>query len=937
MRPADSLPGSVRPVLGMGAGNVPAPVTELLGREGDLDRVVDALRRGRVVTVTGPGGVGKTRLALAAAARLAEPGGSWVVDLAALDRGERLAEAVLTVLGVDRGPQRSVIDRVVEFLRPLRVLVVFDNCEHVAGAAAAVIEAVTQGCPEVTVLATSREPLAVDGEHVYPLAPLGLPPARVGELADVKASAAVRLFVQRATAAQPGFALDVGNAQQVVDLCRHLDGLPLALELAAPKLRALSLADIVDRLDARFSLLSGGRRTAPPRHQTLRAVVAWSYELLDEPDRWVFDRLGVFAGTFTASAAEAVASDRDGALDVAVVVARLVDRSMVTAQVGQAPTRYALLETLREYARERLADREEETAARRAHAEYFAAMAHRADAGQRGPGEGTWVDELVRSLGDLRAAHRWAVRGDLPVAARLSAGLVWFAKFHQLPEVAMWAEETAEEIVRHPEIEVPGAAAVFGSAAAGARARGDHGRAAELAARGVAAGESTGDPGRRYPVTVLSGLALFQGRLDEADRWGAQAAGLALDAADEAWAAHAVANRSLAHTYRGDTQNARRLAQQAAALATRTGNPTARGWAWYAAAEAASGEEPDEAIRLLDDTRAVALSCGNRYLAGVALVSGAALRGRHGDPRAALRSLSEVMEHWRRAGNWVQQWTTVRNIVELLVQINADEPAAVLDAAVESRATSTAAFGEVADRLHLARDRLRNRLGQDVFRVATERGAGLSDDQVVIVARTVIADVLGDDHAGRRSGTPGAVTGSDARPAVFSLDGAVWSLTFQGRTVWLPDMKGLHDLAELVRRPGTQVRCTELMGSAVQAADTGPTIDQEARLRYRSRITELQAQLADAQDAQDQRSADRARLELDALIDHLSAATDRHGRSRRSGQPKERARSAVSWRIRAAIRRISTADPDLGQHLQDSVRTGTWCSYQPATPVRWQL
>jgi predicted ATPase len=860
-----------------------------------------------------------------------------------LDRGERLAEAVLTVLGVDRGQQRSVIDRVVEFLRPLRVLVVFDNCEHVAAAAATVIEAVTRGCPQVTVLATSREPLAVDGEHVYPLGPLGLPPPPAGELAEVEVSAAVRVFVQRATAALPGFALGAGNARLVVDLCRHLDGLPLALELAAPKLRALSLADIVDRLDARFSLLSGGRRTASPRHQTLRAVVDWSYELLDEPDRWIFDRLGVFAGTFTANAAEAVGGDRDHAVDVAGAVARLVDRSMVTAQTGQSPTRYALLETLREYARERLADRQDETAARRAHADHFAAMAHRADAGQRGPGEGTWVDELVRSLGDLRAAHRWAVKYDLPVAARLSAGLVWFAKFHQLPEVAIWAEETAEEIVRHPEIEVAGAAAVFGSAAAGARARGDHGRAAELAARGVAAAESTGDPGCRYPVTVLSGLALFQGRLDEADRWGARAAGLALDAGDEAWAAHAVANRSLAHAYRGDIQGARRLARQAADLATRTGNPTARGWAWYAAAEAASADEPDEAIRLLDDTRAVALSCGNRYLAGVALVSGAALRGRHGDPRAALRSLSEVIEHWRRAGNWVQQWTTVRNIVELLVQVNADEPAAVLDAAVDSRATSTAAFGAVADRLRLARDRLRTRMGENAFRDATERGAGLPDDQVVLMARTVIADVLGDDDTGRRSGPPatvdesaGAVTEPESAAAVFGREGPVWRLTFRGRTVRLPDMKGLHDLAELVRRPGTPVRCTQLMGSAVQAADTGPAIDQQARLSYRSRITELQAQLADAQDARDQRGADRARLELDALIEHLSAATDRHGRSRRSGQSDERARSAVSWRIRAAIRRISAADPGLGQHLQDSVRTGTWCTYQPATPVHRQ-
>jgi predicted ATPase len=318
------------------AGNLPAIDGGLVGRAADLAAAVAALRGGRVVTLTGPGGVGKTRLALTACAQAAPhyPDGAWLVELAPVPPGE-VADAVMTALGVQARRELSATERVAEYLRPLRLLLLLDNCEHVAGPVHRLVTAVVAGCPGVTVLATSREALSVAYERVRLVRPLPVPaPGETGTA--VGQVPAVRLFLERAAAAAPDFVLDAGNAAAVAALCRGLDGLPLALELAAPRLRAMSPAEIVDRLDARFALLAGGRSAGDGRHRTLHTVVDWSYELLDCAERHVFEQLSVFAGAYTLAAAEAVRSG--GAprpaidFDVASVVASLVDRSMITAE-----------------------------------------------------------------------------------------------------------------------------------------------------------------------------------------------------------------------------------------------------------------------------------------------------------------------------------------------------------------------------------------------------------------------------------------------------------------------------------------------------------------------------------------------------------------------------------------------------------------------------
>jgi predicted ATPase len=641
---------------------------------------------------------------------------------------------VVTALGAQRRQELSVTERIVEFLRPLRMLLLLDNCEHVTTPVAQLVTAVAGRCAGVTVLATSREPLGVDGERVRPVRPLPVPTPGVTDPDAMAGAAAVRLFADRAAAASAGFTLDASNAAAVAELCRGLDGLPLALELAASRLRAMSPAEIVARLDARFGLLSGGRPAAPARHRTLRALVDWSYELLDDAERRAFIRVSVFAGPFTLDAAEAVCPEPD----VAGVVAGLVDRSMLTADTRATPTRYTLLETLRAYARERLAATGTEDAVRRMHAEHVVAVAEAADRGLRGPDEAGWVGELVRTTPDLRAAHRWALDHDLGLAGRLSAALAWFAKFHMPPEVSAWAEQVAEAAIRDPDRPVVRLTAVLGVAAAGARTRGDFGRAEELAARAT---DTADDPDLRYLLMVRSGLALFHGRLDVADRLAERAARLATEVADPAWCAHAVANRSMAAAYRGDPDTARELAGQAAEIAATTGNPTATGWACYAHGEALAGADPPRAIPFFERSRAVATSVQNRYLAGVALVSLAAAQGRLDNPVTALRLLTEVIDHWHAAGNRTQQWTTIRNLVEILVRLGADERAAVLDAGVTGSPTAAPAFGEVAARLDDVRAVLRDRLGPAAFRAAADRGAALDDDEVVALARTTAAEV----------------------------------------------------------------------------------------------------------------------------------------------------------------------------------------------------
>ncbi|MFI0444419.1 BTAD domain-containing putative transcriptional regulator [Actinomadura sp. 6N118] len=404
---------------------LPAQLTTFVGREEELARVGKLLGEGRLVTLLGPGGTGKTRLAIEAGAR--EHGEVCFVDLSSAVNGAELPQALLGALGVrEHGLQATVpeqrpepAERLVAAVSDRRLLLILDNCEQVIEDAARLTHRLLTAAPGLRVLVTSREVLGVTGESILPLQPLGLPAAGA-ELEDALGSPALLLFGDRAAAVRPGFAITTANLDAVLRICTALDGLPLAIELAAARLRSLPVEEIAARLDDRFRLLSRGNRTAAPRHQTLRAVVEWSWDLLEEDERELARRLTVFAGGFTLESAARICGP--SLYEVDDLLAELTDKSLVQSDGG----RYRMLETVRAFCAERLAEAGEEDDLRRAHAAYFLDLAEQAEPELRGADQLDWMERLAAEGDNLHVALRWAVRAEPPIAMQFIGALSWY-------------------------------------------------------------------------------------------------------------------------------------------------------------------------------------------------------------------------------------------------------------------------------------------------------------------------------------------------------------------------------------------------------------------------------------------------------------------------------------------------------------------------------
>ena len=429
-------------------GNLPVQLTSFIGRDDDVAGVERALTESRLVTLTGVGGVGKTRLAVQVAAQLLPEfsDGVWLCELAATNDADLLAQVVVAALGVQPRPGRSLAESVCDYLSGKQALIVLDNCEHLLDEAAGIAEAILRAAPGVRVLATSREGLGVAGERLMGVPSLNVASAAESSLEAIAECEAVRLFMDRAAATRSGLELHASNAAQIVEICRRLDAIPLAIELAAARVTSMSPGEIAGLLDERFRLLTGGRRRGVERHQTLRATVEWSYSLLDERDRTIFDRLGVFAGTFDADAATAVAgSDEFAAWDVRDALDDLAAKSMVVLDDGpDGSTRFRLLETLRQYALERLDDAGNAEDCRRRHSEHYAAFAELAGPGLEGPDEAAWFPRFDADLDNLRAAVAWALdaeaHGDAELGLRIIAPLTRQLFCRPSAGVGEWAE-----------------------------------------------------------------------------------------------------------------------------------------------------------------------------------------------------------------------------------------------------------------------------------------------------------------------------------------------------------------------------------------------------------------------------------------------------------------------------------------------------------------
>src|SRR6266511_3530578 len=652
---------------------LPARATSFVGREQELALVRKTLAGGRLATLVGPGGVGKTRLAQQAAAA---QGSVWWVDLAPLRDQDAVPHALADALDLDVQPGTPVLDTLRAWAGSARGLLVVDNCEHLLAAVAGVAEELLGACSALRLLATSRERLSVEGEQVLVVPPLAVPAPDAEEIR----TPAVRLFCDRARAADPGFAPDREALKRVGDLCRALDGLPLAIELAAARIGTLTVDDLADRLDARFELLrTTNRGGGDARHHTLRGVVDWSFDLLTPEEQRLFLRLSVFAAAFDLAAAEKVVADNDlPAGRVADLVARLADRSMLTRPGHSGVGRYRMLETLRAFAAGRLPAAEAERLRGR-HAGFMVDLAERAEAGLYGPDEPAWVRRVEAWLDDLRAAWSWARdAGEVDVAVRLAAALTRFAYWRVRSDILARGTQAAAMVPAHPRLAVAHAAAAH---AAWIDGRLDQAR--QLARRGVAVAGGPTAPAAAAPLEALGDAALLSG--DPAAALEAYRGVAALAASgDLAGLAVAKANQALALSYGGNDQAACAAAREAA-------------------------------LRRAQDV-------GNRFVAGTALTATVALRSRHGPPDQALGPFRDAVEHWQRSGNRALIVTTLRNLVVLLARTGRDKAAVSLAATLQLQAPGKS-YGSEAERIATALAAVRQRLGDAAYARAWAAGS----------------------------------------------------------------------------------------------------------------------------------------------------------------------------------------------------------------------
>ena len=519
--PADFPPLKSLEVL---VTNLPAlQLTSFVGRDREMAEIKAQVAAARLLTLLGPGGTGKTRLALEMGSGLLEqfPKGVWLVELAPLSDPDLVIQTVATVFNVREAPGRPLLDSLIDYLKPRELLLVLDNCEHLIEASARLAGALLRGCPQVRILVTSREPLGVAGEATYRVPPLSRPdPTKritADQLGEYEAS---RLFIERAVLSNPQFMVTDRIAPAVARVVHRLDGIPLAIELAAARAKVLSVDQIAARLDDRFRLLTGGARTGPQHHQTLRATIDWSHDLLSAPEQTMFRRLSVFAGGFSLEAAEAVgAGDGIDEMDVLDLVARLVDRSLLVAEEVTGDLRYRMLETIRAYSREKLTAAGEEAVVRERHLRWYLDLAEEAEPALQGPEQVTWLDRLEMEHDNLRAALEWCrdAGGDKEAGVRLAGALHRFwARRGYLSEGREWLETA---ITRCPDAPAAARAKALYGAGALAFEQGDYGRAQVRGQENLTLYRSLGDDlGSALSLNILGNVARNRGEYGNAIR-----------------------------------------------------------------------------------------------------------------------------------------------------------------------------------------------------------------------------------------------------------------------------------------------------------------------------------------------------------------------------------------------------------------------------------
>ena len=739
---ADFPPLRSRDVL---PGNLPRQVTSFVGRQEELGQVAKELGDTPVVTLTGVGGVGKTRLALEVAAAVLPNyrDGGWLCELAGVRDVEAVPDAVVDVFGLDPRPGMTATDLVLNFLRAKQLLLVLDNCEHLLKPIARLVSEIARECPGVRVLATSREGLGLAGERIVTVGSLSIP-EDTEALVAVAASDAVRLFVDRATAVRAGFVLDAANAGAVAQICERLDGVPLAIELAAARVGMLTPLELAQRLDERFRILTGSERGAVERHQTLRAAIDWSYDLLDDRERTVFDRLSVFAGGFTLEAAEAVAAgegiDPDAVFDL---LARLVARSLVESDTEGTEARYRLLETIRQYAQERLEASGDATRVRDEHAHYYAAFGEIAAAGVMSPAELEWWQRFSREIDNVRVALMWAINNaDVDATLRLlaldEARMVTFS-----PELSAVLRPAAESVLAIPGIaDDPRYPSALLCAAMHCYARGDLEGVARYCDEALAAERRLGVEPNPSVWNTRIWVALSEGQVDEYVEYAERALAICRGRDERAPRVMALTGAAMAHALKGDDMAvATAEVDEALTLAQELAVPSLLGSTRASAAFVLADAQPERALVLMHEALEAKEAHRLRGMPVHSILGDVAER--LGDQRQALEFFALGMEEQHWLGNTEMVGRMLRRIGLRLVDHDPEAATITIGAGTAFSHGWTLTERVVEDQRR-GIEALNAALGETRCAELLAQGAAMDEHDAVLAARATTERALSD-------------------------------------------------------------------------------------------------------------------------------------------------------------------------------------------------
>ena len=556
--------------------NLPYQLTSFVGREQEIAQLQDLVTTNRLVTLTGAGGAGKTRLAIEVASRLTDafPDGVWLVELAALSDARLVAQAAAQALEVKEQPARPVMETLSDYFASKKLLLVLDNVEHLLEGCVQFVDLILRRSPHVAMLVTSRERLGMAGELTYRVPSLTVPdPGDDVAPEPLLAYEGVRLFVDRARLLRPDFSVTSENAASLASICCRLDGIPLAIELAAPRLRSMAVEELSERLDQRFALLTDGSRTALPRHRTLRSMIDWSYDLLTDVEQAMLRRVSVFAGGWTLAAAEHVCTgDGIDRSDTIGLLTSLTDKNLILTEEHEGATRYRMLETIRQYALDRLRETGEEARWRDRHFAWVLALAEESFEPLTGPDQGLWLDRMARELDNFRAALRWAIEQELPDALRMAPNLFrWWVRRAHVTEAREWFSRLLEVIPRdQAKLDRGRALNAVGNLAL---SQGDYDEAERLTRESLALYRELDDARRSANVqTNLALLALARGRYADAEPLLVECATLARSLGDAHLLAVNLGNLAIVVHARGDGDKAATLFEESLRLARDVGN-----------------------------------------------------------------------------------------------------------------------------------------------------------------------------------------------------------------------------------------------------------------------------------------------------------------------------------------------------------------------------